>query len=96
LARPSGRNSSVVGFATRDAHHSVSTSAPTMTLSITLMVSKLLTLECGTPHTQRSAAGSLVTSSPSTDRPLRGRQHAGDQIEQRRLAGAVGSIRPTV
>ena len=65
-----------------------------MTLSITVMVSKLFTTwkVRAMPRWQRSAAGSAVTSSPSnTIEPWVGGSTPGDQVEQRRLAGAVGA-----
>ena len=47
------------------------------------------------PRRARRAGASLVTSRPSKRiRPAVGSQRAGDQVEQRGLAGAVGADQP--
>ena len=75
------------------------TRAPTMTLSITVMVSKLFTTwkVRPTPRTQRSAAGNLVTSSPSNQiEPWVGGSTPAIRLNNVDLPAPLGPIRPTI
>src|SRR6516165_10754845 len=75
------------------------TSAPTMTLSMTVMVSKLLTTwkVRPMPRRQRSAAGSRVTSSPSNQiAPSLGRITPAIRLNMVDLPAPLGPIRPTI
>jgi len=75
------------------------TSAPTMTLSTTLMVSKLFTTwkVRPTPRWQRSAAGRRVTSSPSNQiEPWVGGNAPAIRLNRVDLPAPLGPIRPTI
>ena len=76
----------------------VRTSAPTMTLSITDMVSKLLTTwnVRASPRAQRAVAGHAVTSSPSKRiLPSLGRITPAIRLNKVDLPAPFGPIRPT-
>src|SRR6266568_5245053 len=76
----------------------VRTSAPTMTLSITDMVSKLLTTwnVRASPRAQRAVAGHAVTSSPSNRTlPSLGRITPAIRLNKVDLPAPFGPIRPT-